>query len=83
MRFVEDMKNNTEVNVVAGINVFLTPPPPLYDKEGEGFRITIDPSGLTDADEDKITNYVGSKGFTVDDVWSDLGRYIKVWKRKR
>ena len=82
MRFVEDMKNKVEVNVVAGINVFLTPPSPLYDKEGEGFRIIIDPSALSEVDEDKVTHYATLKGFTAEEVWTDLGRYIKVWKRK-
>ena len=82
MEFVDDLRESTGARVNLGLNAFYTPPPPLFDPEGEGFRLRIDPSILSADEENRIREFAVRRGFTAEDTWSDWGRYIKIWRKK-
>ncbi len=51
-------------------------------REEERFRLRIDPSCLTEEDEDRIKGFAERRGFTAEDIWNDWGWYLKISKTR-
>lgn len=80
LEFVTELTESTGLPVYLGLNAFITPPPPLFDPDGEGYRVKIDPTAFTFEEEDKIKNFAEKKGLIIEDYWNDWGRYLKIRK---
>ncbi len=81
MEFVDDLRESTGARVDLGLNAFAVPPSPALGEQGEGFRLRIDPSCLSEEDEDRIRGFAERRGFAAEDFWNDWGRYLKIGKR--
>jgi len=81
LEFVRELSESTGLRVYLGLNVFVTPPPPLFDQDGEGYRVKVDPTAFTFEEEDKIKRFAEMRGLVIEDYWNDWGRYLKIWKR--
>ena len=69
---IKELNRGIGVKLEVGINSY------LQSRTEAGLTFFIDPSGLSNEDEARLTNYAERLGLKVDEVWNDWGRYITV-----